>query len=54
MLFYVPPLLPVMAAVENGVTTLGADLFARVDDPVPPVRYLARLFAAGNERCATR
>ena len=57
MLFYVPPLLPVLALVKDGRYDIpGAD----AADPVPlltsleqarlPLAYLARLFAAGNEQ----
>lgn len=49
MLFYVPPLLPVTATMENGWYELGGDPFG---DPVAgrlPIRYFASLFAAGNE-----
>ncbi len=44
MLFYVPPLSPVTAlARENG------DMFHAVDNARVTVKYLARLFGAGNE-----
>jgi nitrate reductase beta subunit len=50
MLFYVPPLLPVIGTVENGTyDTSGAGMFAAVDQLRMPIRYLARLFSAGNE-----
>jgi nitrate reductase beta subunit len=50
MLFYVPPLLPVMATVENGTyDSSAAGLFGSVEQTRAPIRYLARLFAAGNE-----
>lgn len=50
MLFYVPPLLPVMASIQNGTyDTANADLFGSVDQLRMPIRYLARLFSAGNE-----
>jgi nitrate reductase / nitrite oxidoreductase, beta subunit len=50
MLFYVPPLLPVMGQIQNGkYDSSGADLFAAVDELRMPVQYLARLFSAGNE-----
>jgi len=50
MLFYVPPLLPVMATVENGTyDSATAGLFGTVDQSRAPIRYLARLLAAGNE-----
>jgi nitrate reductase beta subunit len=43
MLFYVPPLLPVMASAAAQT-----DVFAAVDEARIPLRYLARLFAAGR------
>jgi nitrate reductase beta subunit len=57
MLFYVPPLLPVLARVKDGRYDIpGSD----ETDPLPlltsleqarlPLAYLARLFAAGNEQ----
>jgi nitrate reductase beta subunit len=50
MLFYVPPLLPVVANVQNGAYDTSAEgLFGAVDQLRMPIRYLARLFAAGNE-----
>jgi nitrate reductase beta subunit len=50
MLFYVPPLLPVMADVNGGTyDTAGEDLFAPLERARVPVRYLAKLLAAGNE-----
>ncbi|MFQ5748839.1 MAG: nitrate reductase subunit beta, partial [Planctomycetota bacterium] len=50
MLFYVPPLLPVMSQT-NG-ETLHSDqegLFADIEKARAPMAYLGRLFAAGNE-----
>ncbi|MFQ5689323.1 MAG: nitrate reductase subunit beta [Gemmatimonadota bacterium] len=50
MLFYVPPLLPVMASMETGRYEIdGTDYFGSLDEARVPIRYLARLFAAGNE-----
>jgi len=50
MLFYVPPLMPVMATVENGAyDTTETGLFGVVDNMRLPITYLARLFSAGNE-----
>ena len=50
MLFYVPPLLPVMATMEENGYHLGAEeLFAGVEQARIPIRYMANLFAAGNE-----
>lgn len=41
MLFYVPPLLPVIGKAETGI-------FGTLDDARVPIEYLAKLFAAGN------
>jgi len=50
MLFYVPPLLPVMASMESGSYEIeGEDYFGSLEKARVPLRYLARLFAAGNE-----
>ena len=49
MLFYVPPLLPVLASIgEDGYHLEGDELFGPVDNPRLPLRYMARLFGAGN------
>ncbi|MFO0590040.1 MAG: nitrate reductase subunit beta [Polyangiaceae bacterium] len=49
MLFYVPPLLPILANSENGVyETSSDDLFGTLDANRLPIEYLARMFAAGN------
>jgi nitrate reductase beta subunit len=50
MLFYVPPLLPVIGTQENGAYDVEeGDYFGSVERARVPIRYLARLFAAGNE-----
>ena len=50
MLFYIPPLLPVMAASgDNGAYRLARDFFSSLKSARVPVRYMANLFAAGNE-----
>jgi nitrate reductase beta subunit len=60
MLFYVPPMLPVIAKVENGRYEVdGANSngsassplpsFSNVDQARAPLRYMANLFSAGNE-----
>ncbi len=59
MLFYVPPLMPVMGRMDEGIygrdrrqwPVSGSEegIFAGVDQARIPVRYLASLFAAGNE-----
>jgi nitrate reductase beta subunit len=55
MLFYVPPMLPVLAAVNGGrydVAGMGtealAPLLSSVESARVPLRFMARLFAAGN------
>lgn len=49
MLFYVPPLLPVMAKTENGVyETANDELFSPIEKARLPIKYLASLFSAGN------
>ncbi|MCZ7545964.1 MAG: nitrate reductase subunit beta [Anaerolineae bacterium] len=49
MLFYVPPLLPVVGARENGAYRVAADFFSSLESARVPIRYMAKLFAAGNE-----
>jgi nitrate reductase beta subunit len=50
MLFYVPPLLPVMSSRKEGVVSnASGDLFADVELQRAPMAYLSRLLAAGNE-----
>jgi len=56
MLFYVPPMSPVMAN-QNGdtVSHISDDLFHEIDQSRVPMKFLANLFGAGNEEwCATR
>jgi nitrate reductase beta subunit len=49
MLFYVPPLLPVMAKTEDGVyDAANEELFSPIDKARLPIKYLASLFSAGN------
>ncbi len=49
MLFYVPPLLPILGSKEDGVyDTSGPDLFGSIDRARLPIAYLAALFSAGN------
>ncbi len=49
MLFYVPPLLPVLGRAESGTyDTSTPDLFGALDQSRLPIEYLARLFAGGN------
>ncbi|MDO8670932.1 MAG: nitrate reductase subunit beta [Dehalococcoidia bacterium] len=50
MLFYVPPLLPVAASTESGSYDLSdGELFGTVEKARIPIKYMARLFAAGDE-----
>jgi nitrate reductase / nitrite oxidoreductase, beta subunit len=50
MLFYVPPLLPVMSARHGEVVgNVSEELFHTFDQARAPIAYLAKLLAAGNE-----
>ncbi|MCC7344062.1 MAG: nitrate reductase subunit beta [Deltaproteobacteria bacterium] len=50
MLFYVPPLLPIMGMSEEGVyESLTEGLFTDIEQARLPIQYLASLFTAGNE-----
>ncbi len=50
MLFYVPPLLPVMSVSEGDLVRSDVDeLFADIEKARAPIAYLGKLFAAGNE-----
>ncbi len=56
MLFYVPPMLPVLAATKNGQYDVAgatdkalAPLLSSLERARVPLRYMASLFAAGNE-----
>jgi nitrate reductase beta subunit len=50
MLFYVPPLLPAMGRLVEGVySKLGTDaLFGAIDDARAPLKYFASFLSAGN------
>ena len=49
MLYYVPPLLPVMGRSEGNIYEHDADtLFTTIDQARLPMKYLATLFSAGN------
>lgn len=49
MLFYVPPLLPVMAKTDDGIyDSSNEELFSPIEKARLPMEYLARLFSAGN------
>ncbi len=50
MLFYVPPMAPVMAGKENGaVKNVSEDLFHDIEEARVPMRFLANLLGGGNE-----
>ncbi len=50
MLFYVPPLLPVMSSQEEGGLMNDIDeLFGDIEKARAPISYLAKIFGAGNE-----
>ncbi len=60
MLYYVPPMLPVLAKVNDGkYDVAGADteglapLLSSLEEARVPLRYMASLFAAGNEDVVT-
>ncbi|MBX9570998.1 MAG: nitrate reductase subunit beta [Candidatus Obscuribacterales bacterium] len=49
MLFYVPPLLPVMGKMDNGHYANTIDgFFSGLESARLPIKYLANLFSAGN------
>jgi nitrate reductase beta subunit len=50
MLFYIPPLLPVIASTNNGNYNLAdGQFFGNVEGSRIPIKYMARLFSAGNQ-----
>ncbi|MBI4461154.1 MAG: nitrate reductase subunit beta, partial [Acidobacteria bacterium] len=51
MLFYVPPLSPVMAVRESGkaLEHASTNLFHEIDEARVPMKFLANLFGAGHE-----
>ena len=50
MLFYVPPLLPVLAKMgEGGYDTSMEEFLGAIDKSRLPIQYMASLFGAGNE-----
>lgn len=50
MLFYVPPLLPVLGKTQKGTYEVTGDgFFGSLDNARVPVQYMAKLFTAGNE-----
>ncbi len=49
MLFYIPPMLPVVGYVEDGTYNVDAETyFGTLDKARAPMAYLASLFSAGN------
>ena len=51
MLFYVPPLVPVMGKLVDGLygrLPVGEGIFTALEEARLPIRYLASLFGAGN------
>lgn len=56
MMFYIPPLSPVVSTIEQGLVKLDIspeqvdfELFERLDKARLPIKYLANLFSGGNE-----
>ena len=49
MLFYVPPLLPVLSIENQGTQKIAEDFFTTLEQARLPMQYLAGLFAGGNE-----
>lgn len=50
MLFYVPPMSPVMASQSNGtVNSVSDEFFHDIEDARVPLKFLANLFGAGHE-----
>lgn len=50
MLFYVPPMSPVMSQKQGDViTNVSGNLFHDIDEARVPIQYLASLFGAGHE-----
>ncbi len=55
MLFYVPPLTPVVANVKGGnFDVVQDDILNSIDNARAPIRYLANMFSAGNEEVLKR
>jgi len=48
MLFYVPPLLPVLSQTNQGTQKLAEEFFTTLEQARLPLQYLAGLFAGGN------
>jgi nitrate reductase beta subunit len=50
MLFYVPPMVPVMSSIEDrAVKNVSEDLFHDIDHARVPMKFLANMFGAGHE-----
>jgi nitrate reductase beta subunit len=50
MLFYVPPMAPVMSSRQDGsVRNVSENLFHDIDDARVPMKFLANMFGAGHE-----
>ncbi|HZT74918.1 MAG TPA: nitrate reductase subunit beta [Terriglobales bacterium] len=49
MLFYVPPLLPVLATMSNNSYELSSDFFPSLESIRIPMSFLASMFTAGDE-----
>lgn len=49
MLFYVPPLLPVLATFSNGTYKIAEDMMSSLESSRLPVQFMASLFSAGNK-----
>ena len=50
MLFYVPPMAPVMSSRDDGaVKNISDDLFHDIDDARVPMKFFANMFGAGHE-----
>ncbi|MBI4267597.1 MAG: nitrate reductase subunit beta [Chloroflexi bacterium] len=50
MLFYVPPLLPIIASTNNGRYDITSEeFFGSIESNRVPMKYMARLFAGGNQ-----
>ncbi len=61
MMFYIPPLSPVVSTIERGLTRLDLppervdfELFEELDKARLPIRYLANLFSVGDEEVIRR
>lgn len=49
MLFYVPPLLPILGSTHNGIYEVVDRFLSSLEEARIPIRYMASLFAAENE-----